>query len=172
MLKSRENKPALFIKHGGELSLSDTALIEIIRAVLGKGRPFRFKANGFSMSPFIRDGDVITVFPLLDNLPRLGEVVACILPESRALATHRIIGEKNGLYILQGDNVPKADGLLPKVDILGCVQKVERAGKRVSLGLGSERFLIVLFLRYKRILFPLALPVWRLIRPFIRRWAV
>jgi hypothetical protein len=140
--------------------------------VLGKGRPFRFKASGFSMVPFIRDGDVITILPLSGNRPRVGEVVTCIHPETGGLVVHRVVGKKDGDYIIQGDSVSWADGLVPRTKILGCVSRVERDGKDVSFGIGPERFFIVLILRYKRILFPLALRVWRLISSFIRRWAV
>ena len=53
----------------GGLSLSGEALIELMRAVLARGLPFRFAARGFSMAPFIRDGDVISVSPPLSARP-------------------------------------------------------------------------------------------------------
>ena len=47
-----------------------------MRAVLEKGRAFRFEARGTSMLPLIRDGDVVTVTPLSGGGPRTGDVVA------------------------------------------------------------------------------------------------
>ena len=46
-----------------ELRLSGQDLRALLCAILAKGASFRFKARGFSMSPFIRDGDVVTVSP-------------------------------------------------------------------------------------------------------------
>ena len=66
-----------------DLPLSGQALLDLMRAVLAKGVPFRFCARGWSMAPFIRDGDVITVSPLRQSLPGVGEVVAFVRPEDR-----------------------------------------------------------------------------------------
>jgi hypothetical protein len=40
-----------------------TGLVELARAVLAKGKSFRFHAPGLSMTPFIRDGDFVTIGP-------------------------------------------------------------------------------------------------------------
>ena len=42
-------------------------LTALVRAVLDKGASFRFKAFGVSMTPFIQDGDVITIAPNLNG---------------------------------------------------------------------------------------------------------
>jgi len=62
--RDAETKSALFNRKEGELQLSGPSLVELLRSVLDKGVPFRFQAKGFCMTPFIKDGDVITVFPL------------------------------------------------------------------------------------------------------------
>jgi hypothetical protein len=170
-LKSQEYKPPLFKRKKDELSLSGPAFIELLRAVLGKGVPFRFQARGFSMSPFIKDGDLVTVSPLLGSSPGLGDVVAFIQPGTRRLAIHRIIGKKGSSFFIKGDNTYQIDGLIPETNILGYVTRVERDGKKVSLGLGLERFFIALLAR-RGLLFPFLLPVWKIIRPFIKKWVV
>ena len=167
-MKSESPISACFSKVEGEFSFSGPVLLELIRAVFEKDLPFRFRANGFSMSPFIKDGDVVTVSPLLDVTPRLGDVVAFIRPEAKKLVIHRVLGKKGDACIINGDNNFAIDGLIPKANILGCVKTVERDGRRVNLGLGPERRLIA-FLARTKLLWPLMTPVWRLVRPLFRR---
>ena len=134
-------------------------------AVMGKGRSFRFLAKGFSMSPFIKDGDVVTVSPFQGRKVRLGEVVAFISPQTQSLAVHRIISKQKTRFVLQGDNVPESDGTVSAEKILGFVEKVERQGKNINLGMGPERRVIA-FLNRKGWLIRLRYVLWRLLRPF------
>ena len=121
------------------------------------------------MSPFIRDGDVITIAPVLppDRNPHvsipsflsvgnvaearnsyIGQVVAFVAAPSRRLVVHRIIGRRESGFLIQGDNLsgPVADTVRP-VDILGRVVRIERGRKRVWLGLGPERYAIAVLSR-------------------------
>ena len=167
-LRDAENKPALFSKKGGELKLSGADLIELLQAVLDKGAPFRFRAKGFSMSPFIKDDDVITISPLTDGSIRSGDVVAFIRPEIKNLVIHRVVEKKGKHFQIKGDNIPDSDELIPATNIMGHVIRVERNGKEISFGLGPERFLIA-FLTKRGLLLPLLHPIWRMIRPVVRR---
>lgn len=162
------SKPELFIKKGGEASLSGEALIELLQAVLDKGLPFRFQAKGSSMIPFIGDGDVITVAPLSRSSPRNGDVIAFADPWSGKLVVHRVIKKQGNLFLTQGDNVPQADGSIPRASVLGRVIKVERKGKNVVFGLGSGRMLIAFLIR-RKLLIPLVSRVRKVLRPIIRR---
>jgi Peptidase S24-like len=147
-LKSLRDKPALHKTSDQELAISGVALLEIMQGVLAKGALFRFRATGWSMSPFIRDGDVITIAPLGLKKPALGQVVAFIRPEFARLAVHRVIGRQGPKVLIQGDNIAdQADGWFLPQHILGRVMCIERNGKRVWLGLGLERYLIVFFSR-------------------------
>jgi signal peptidase I len=159
-------KPALFVARGKELSLPSQHLEKLMRGVLGKGASFRFQGKGFSMSPFIKDGDVLTIAPLQGAPPGFGDVVVFTHPNTGKLIIHRIIGQKAGSYLTKGDNAPEEDGLISRAAILGRVAKVERNGKYISLGLGPDRFIIAFVIRTG--LLPLLWPVWRLVR-FIMR---
>lgn len=163
-----ETKPVLFSRKAGELQLSGTDLVALLKSVLDKGVPFRFQAKGFSMSPFIKDGDVITVSPLSGALPRLSDVVAFIHPKTGRLVVHRMVGKKDNYFIVKGDNISDSDDLISRTNILGSVIKVERDGKKVFLGYGQERFLIA-FLTRRGLLYPFLYPIWRIMRPFVRR---
>jgi signal peptidase I len=160
--------PVGYVGRAEETSLPRQALLELLRAVLDRGVPFRFWAPGFSMSPFIRDGDVITVSRLRGRSPGPGRVVAFVRPGMGRLIVHRVVGKKGDSYMIKGDNSPEADALVPKGDILGYVSKVERDGKRVFLGLGPERFVIASLSR-RGLLLPLLRRVGWLVHPFIRR---
>lgn len=147
-MKSQGLNPALFVRKGGELPLSGSALLELLRAVLHKGKSFRFRAKGFSMSPFVRDGDVITVSPLSGASLRFGHVVAFIDPGTGKLVVHRVVGRCGGAWFIQGDNIAENDGLIPEANLLGRVTRIERAGKRIFFGLGLERSLTAWLARH------------------------
>ncbi|MFB0564455.1 MAG: signal peptidase I [Candidatus Aminicenantaceae bacterium] len=168
MLKSPGLKPLLFVKKGGELSLPGQELTRLLQAVLEKGASFRFRARGFSMFPFIKDGDVITVDSLSGGKPRLGDVLVYVNPRTRKIVVHRMIGKRRDCYIIKGDNTPDSDGIIPRENILGRVKRVEREGKRIFLGLGVERVIIALLIR-AGILSPFFLPVVRITRVLKRK---
>ena len=170
-MKPHIYEPPHFIMRKGEFSISGSTLIELFKDVLGKGASFRFQVKGFSMSPFIKDGDLVMVSPLLGSSLRLGDVVVFIQPGVRRLAIHRVIRKKGSSCFIKGDNTYQIDGLIPKTNILGYVTRVERNGKRVYLGLGLERLFIALLTR-RGLLFPFLLPVWKIIRPLIKKWVV
>lgn len=152
-----------------ERSLSGQALLELMRAVLARGVPFRFRARGWSMAPFIRDGDVITVAPLVRSQPGIGEVVAFIRPEGEHLVVHRVVAHRGQAVFIQGDSVPEyADGVIPPENLLGRVTQVERDGRAVWLGLGLERFVIA-WLSRAGLLVPLRERVGSWLKPLHRR---
>ena len=153
------------ITHHSTQLLSGDVLPELLRDILGKDAECRFQAKGHSMSPFIKDGDVVTISPLSGSSPRLGDVVAFNHPEAGKLVIHRIVREKGDFYLVRGENAFEADGYIEKRDILGFVTRVERKGRRVLTGLGPERLLIA-FLSRSGFLLPLRHLVWKMVRPF------
>ena len=164
-MKRQVFEPALYTIRGDELSLSGAALLGLMREVLSKGVPFRFRAKGWSMLPFIRDGDVISISPLTHASPSVGDVVAFVRPGSGTLVVHRVVARRGSTCLIQSDNSPgSGDGLIPRGSILGRVTRVERGGQQIRLGLGPERFLIACLSRVG-----LLLPVWRRAAPIFRR---
>jgi len=157
LLKTKEQQP-----------LSMPSLIELLKTVLEKGVSVRFQVRGFSMSPFIKDNDIVTLTPLRNQTPGLGDVVAFVLPETNRLLVHRVIGKKNGTYLFKGDNTLQADGSIAATHLLGRVQRVERDGIRIYLGLGLERIFIALLNR-KGFLPRLLVPLRKVIRSVIKK---
>ena len=169
-MRLQGTKPEFSVMKGSDISLSGEALVELLRAVLIKGASVRFQAKGFSMSPFIKNNDVVTISALQGKRPGLGEIIAFVHAETGGLCVHRIVRKKDGIFVTKGDNKSVSDERVPKDNILGFVTRVERDGKPVFLGLGPERFLIA-FLGWRGLLFPLLLPLWKVVRPFLRRSA-
>ena len=127
---------------GGAHSLTGSGLAEVAREVLARGSYFRFFAPGGSMSPFIRDGDVITLVPFDVAVCAPGIVVAFVRPERDRLTVHRVISVAEGHCYLRGDNNPVDDGRVPFASIIGTVTHVERKGRPVRFGIGPEGVLI------------------------------
>jgi phage repressor protein C with HTH and peptisase S24 domain len=123
-----------------------------MRAILAKGASFQFRARGLSMTPFIKDGDVITIAPFAKKKPSLGNVVAFIQPDSGHLVVHRVIARQGESFLIQGDNASgQPDGLVSNQEILGYVIRVERNHHQVYLGQGPERYLIAKLARNGRL---------------------
>jgi len=161
-LRHREfNSP--FLQKKKDLSLSGPALVELMQAVLNHKVPFRFRAGGFSMAPFIKDGDVLTVTPFPEHPPGVGRVAAFLHPVGSTLAVHRIVAKTKSGYCLKGDSMDAVDGLVPRSHMIGIIRKVERNGRKVLLGLGPERFLIA-FLSGTGLLARLLHPFWLLVQ--------
>jgi hypothetical protein len=115
---------------------------ELLRDILATGLCCRFRSKGHSMSPFVEDGDIVTVSPLRDACATFGRLVAFHCPRTGKLIIHRVIGTKGNQYLTKGDNASEPDCLIPKKDVLGCVWQIERNGRRIYLGLGMERLAI------------------------------
>lgn len=122
--------------------------LELLKTVLETGKPFRFIASGFSMYPFIQDKDIITIAPLPANRPLSGDVVAFILPDTGKLTVHRVTKIRDTIFQIRGDYMQEPDGLVPRINILGTVTRVERNGRNITTGLGRERRLIAFLSRH------------------------
>lgn len=123
--------------------MSGPDLKDLLAAVLARGVPFRFRALGMSMDPFIKDGDVITVGKVKEDNLRIGDVVAYCSPPDGHLVVHRIVRRSpGGLLVIRGDANDEADAVALLTDVLGRVKLVQRLGRRVYLGMGPERFVL------------------------------
>jgi hypothetical protein len=135
-------RPHLDSRVSGTVRLSDLA-----RAILEKGVCVRFCANGQSMFPCIRDGDIITIEPVRHPAAVYGDIVACYSLENQSLFVHRIIKKMPQGYLLRGDNRCSSDGFSTVENILGRVVKIERDGRTRSFGIGIERIILALLSR-------------------------
>ncbi len=151
-----------------ELVLSSSEMVDLMRQVLSKGRPFQFRARGGSMAPFIQDGDTICVTPFKRNEPRLGDVAAFIHPQTGQLVVHRVVGRNGLTYLIKGDNTYANPDVVSQKYLLGKVTQVERNGRQNSRGLGPERYLIALSSR-AGLLFPVLRRTGSIMRMLFRK---
>jgi hypothetical protein len=91
------------------------------------------------MSPFIKDGDTVTVRPLAGDEPAPGDVVAFLFPSTGKAAVHRVVKTAGARFLVKGDNVFEGDGEVERGSILGIVSAIERAGREVRLGRSRGR---------------------------------
>lgn len=137
-----------------EIPLAGIELAKLMRIKLGSDLPFRFQARGWSMAPFIRNHDVITLISLNGKSPGIGEIVAFTRPGCENLVVHRVVGRQGDLSLIKGDgNDRQNDGWIPNPSLLGKVTRIERYGRKVWLGLGLERYFIA-WLSRTHLLFP------------------
>jgi signal peptidase I len=127
------------------LILSGEKLRDLMFAVLENNADFRFRAKGHSMSPFIRNQDIVTISPLSRHGAGFGDIVAVSLPNRASIMIHRIIGNQKGKFKIKGDNLKISDGFFNKDSILGRVSKVERIGGNVWYGGGNSGKIIAFF---------------------------
>ena len=146
--------------------ISHDELGDLLCDVLAKGSSCRFQSKGHSMSPFVEDGDIVTVSPLAGSRMGFGSVVVFTCPRTGKVMVHRIVGTKGKHYLTRGDNAAEADSLVSKDKIAGVVSMVERQDTRVSLGFGMERVVIGVLSRMGML--PSAVRSWRWIRRMTR----
>ena len=164
-------EPSQFIKRDEQLSLSEPAFTQLVQEALRGGTAIKFLARGFSMSPFIRNGDIITISPLTNKSITRGDIVAFVCPITEKLVVHRVV-ECNGRgeVCIAGDNLPKLDTTISEKRILGRVTNVERNGKKITLGLGVERSLIATLTSHG-LIYSFILPMMRCLRAFLKRYS-
>jgi len=124
------------------LSLVGPAVVELLRTILSKGKSFKLRTKDFHMSPFIKDGDAVTVSPLAESSPRVGDVVAFVQAGTEQVRILRVVRKRGDSYVMKGDCARETAGFLPRDNVLGRVTQVQRDNRRVKFGLGPERVLI------------------------------
>lgn len=130
----------------GRLNPGDAAFVDVVSDVLRRGHSVRFRANGASMRPNIREGEVITVAPVQPAQIRRGDVV--LYRSSRGVIAHRVVRitrRPDGSVALlpRGDASRTCDEPVEEAAVLGRVVAVERDGRRVDPTRGLVRALAI-----------------------------
>jgi len=104
---------------------------ELALELLERGLSARLIARGQSMWPFILDGDVIHLSPIV-GAPTLGDVV--LIPGGDFGRLHRIVsGPRDNTYCVRGDALPNIDGWFRPDELLGQVVNIHRRGRRIPM---------------------------------------
>ena len=133
-----------------EMILNRTDFGELTEEVLSRGGSFCFRARGFSMVPFIRDRDILTIESIKASVLDMGDIAFYRLAGDRLVA-HRVVCREvlDGKEILtmRGD-VPSGsyDRVLAE-QVLGRVVSVQREEKLIRLDRGFRRLMALLLVR-------------------------
>lgn len=109
---------------------------ELSGEILRAGHGLRFRARGASMSPLVRDGDVVLVQPVAPRAVRVGDVVLCRSDAGFPVA-HRVVRRLDGpdgrRFLVQGDQALRVDGVIPGAQVYGRLVAVVRDGKQIDM---------------------------------------
>ncbi len=105
---------------------------EVIRELLEQGLSVRFQARGASMSPAIRDGQIVEITPVIVSKLRKDDIV--LAKSNEGFRLHRIVTADHApdLFVTRGDCGQQNDPALKGVQILGIAQAKEvQVGRRI-----------------------------------------
>nr|WP_279615074.1 S24/S26 family peptidase [Desulfospira joergensenii] len=128
----------------------------------------KVKGHGLSMSPFIRDHNVIVLKPnTSDTQIKFGDIVAIFNKDQTRILIHRVIGKNKNRILIKGDNNIRPDGWYSKQDVLGIVDGIIGKGLifkytplvNIPAAIGSRTGL------FNRILFPVLKHLKKIILP-------
>jgi len=112
---------------------ADSQLFEdVIRELLRQGLSARFQARGGSMSPTIRDGDIVEVTPVIVRKLRKDDIV--LAKSNYGFRLHRLVSADfyNDVFITRGDSSLENDPALKALQILGVAYTKEvRVGRHI-----------------------------------------
>jgi signal peptidase I len=107
----------------------------VIEQALASGTVVRFRAEGESMYPTIRDGETVTVTPVRSDAIARADIV--LFRHGRRLLAHRVVevtvSSRERVFQLRGDAKGAADGPVPASAIVGKVVDVRRDGRQIPL---------------------------------------
>ncbi len=118
--------------------LRDADLLGLSKDIFSQGKSIRFQASGWSMRPFIRDGDFLVVSPIENSSIKTGDVVFCITTENKVIV-HRVIKkykkdkDNRITMLIKGDATFSSPEKVEMQNVLGKVVEVERNGQKKRL---------------------------------------
>jgi len=133
-----------------EVILKRTELRELSTEILTRGGSFSFRARGFSMVPFIQDGDFLIIEPVKASNLDIGDVAFYRFGRDRLVA-HRVIGremrKEKEILIMRGDSNTGYDDRVHAEQVLGRVVSVQRGKKLICMDGGPRRLMALLWVK-------------------------
>src|SRR3990167_10204427 len=118
------------------LSCKKEDFFYLAETILKQGNCIKFKAEGGSMSPSIRSGDIVEVGPVTDEITS-GDIILYRSRENTAVV-HRVIKKnESGGILTKGDSSLDFDSPITNEQVLGKVIEVERRGINIRHFLGK-----------------------------------
>ena len=115
----------------GTVSCEGMEFEELAGQLLGTGHGMRFRAQGSSMYPLVRDGDILCVRPTAQAPTAVGDIV--LYRSSRSgIVVHRVVDirrrEEKTILLVKGDSAARADPQVEESQVLGRVESIHRRG--------------------------------------------
>jgi len=130
-----------------------------------------FRARGRSMSPFIRDGEIIEIVPIDIKKIKSGDIIF-YRSNSKKLVIHRVIKRilENGkiVFITKGDFSPTFDQCIHSNNVLGKVVAVKKKNRIIRFDKGLMRLLNVLWAKVSPFN-PWSYPPLRIVKQWVYR---
>ncbi len=101
-----------------------------VEELLRAGQPVQFPIQGWSMYPFLSDGDIVTVQPCTVQTIQINDAVL-YRRAGGPLVLHRIVRITSEGYYLCGDNQSKVEGPLKRSQIFGILSEYVHNGKHI-----------------------------------------
>lgn len=125
------------------------ALFPFIEENVNSGNSVKLTITGKSMFPLLRHRKDSVVLAKPDNLKKYDIIL--YNRENGIVALHRIVGVKNGGFVLAGDNEIKKEYPVVKKRIIAVVTSIYRGNKPFSI----NNKLYLLYVRFWCLIFPL-----------------
>lgn len=117
------------------IKLDNPQFFVITSEILEKTGCIRFRVKGQSMSPIIKDGDLVEIKRTNPLRLKLGDIAMFTTPQKEVLI-HRLIKRLNGQvreFITKGDNSADSDLAVAEREIWGVVSFVQKQKIRINL---------------------------------------
>ncbi len=109
-------------------------LVPLFEEQLDRGKTVSFVPRGTSMKPMLGDGTDMIVLKKPGEKLRLNDVALYYRVETDKYVVHRVVGfEKDGSYIMLGDNNMQKERNIPMSDVVGVVTSFYHKGKMYSV---------------------------------------
>jgi hypothetical protein len=125
-----------------ETLITSDDFLSLARDILAAGHSLRFRARGRSMTPFVHDGDILTIAPAAGQDLRAGDI-AFYAAGGGKLVAHRVLRRwqhDGGLVLLTRGDASAGDGeRVAAAQVLGRAVSVHRRDREVRLDTFGRR---------------------------------
>ena len=121
--------------HSTKRQIPATDFEQLASELLETGNKLRFRAHGRSMSPFVKDGDTITITPTDPDALKKGDIAFYRKTDGKPVA-HRILGkstkDNNTFFLIRGDGYVGGKEEIPAENITGIITLIERNNIKIN----------------------------------------
>jgi signal peptidase I len=148
---------------------------ELRKEAISKGHSVQTVASGYSMFPFLRIGDLLTVEPVPMETIKLGDIV--VFESGGKWIAHRVINirsKADGLgFLLRGDTCIEFDPVVNKENYIGSVRVFTRMNSKKVMFKGVlnawNKIILAIGLVYNFPLYFMRIFIGLILSPFLKR---